>query len=272
MKGEASDGRAGTAQETTKRARSFAGPDDGLEKRNKLCSKRLVQMIVPHPAQIFVATTNECRRNRAGIAARFDGRVTPKFVRQNGPRRRRFDSECWNEQNKAQPAVDPEALMPIRPGYSEAAKFCGGSIIRMTFKLGTEAKNFLPAERSAGERVQTMKDPESNRDTAAKTTRDRNVSLDHGRKRKRLAINSLKKSSTSTLGHSSAAARSRADDGDKVIESKCDPKAIESWTKVGGGRGYADRDLLLFQRESPENGEREAARALILARGLTAAR
>src|ERR1043166_9413197 len=50
------DGRSGAAQEAAERAGAFARSDDALEEWNKLCSKRLVQMILPPAAQIVVRT------------------------------------------------------------------------------------------------------------------------------------------------------------------------------------------------------------------------
>ena len=72
--------------------------------------------------------------------------------------------------------------------------------------------------------------------------------------------------------HSRPAGRARLRDRDEVVNLQGDAETIETGAEIRSGGGNAHRDLLLFQRKSPDNvGERTMA-AVILARAVRAAR
>jgi hypothetical protein len=222
--------------------------------------------------EILIAAAGEGSGNRAGIATGFNRVHTLKFVRESGPGRGGLDLEPGNEQNKAEPRADFEMLMTIVTGHGEAAKFCGGSVIWMAFESGTKSENFCATQRAAAERIQAMQHPKPDGHATAEAPRNGNIPGDRARKWKRLALGCLKERAAGAPDHTPRLKSARPGDGNKVVKSKRNPKAVKTRPKIGGSRGNADRDLLLFQRKSLENAERETAVAMILARATVAAR
>src|SRR5262249_39116585 len=151
-------------------------------------------------------------------------------------------------QNKTKLRADFEVLMTIGTRNSEATKFRGGSVIRMTFQLSTKCENLQATEWTFAKCIQTMKHSKPDDHATTKATRNGNISGNRGRKWKRPLISGLKESAPGAAGHFPGRKSARPGNRDQVIKSKRDPKAVKAGPEIGGGRGNADRDLLLFQR------------------------
>ena len=148
------DGRTGAAQETAERAGLFRGGDDSIEKRNELCSERLVQMIDQGAAQLLVIAARERGGDGAGVAAGLDRAQAIDLVRQDPARFRCLDFEGRDEQDKTKPRIDRELLVPITARHDEAAKLRRRGVVGMAFELGAEPENLRALQRPSTQRVQ----------------------------------------------------------------------------------------------------------------------
>jgi hypothetical protein len=269
---KAGNGRARAAQESTERARLLPCSDHPIEKRNELCSKRLMKMIAQDAAEILVAATGEGGRDGAGIAARFDCKSPIDLVRQCSPRLRRFHLEVRNEEDEAQPRIDREFLMPIGAGNDESPELGRSGVVRMTLELGTELENLRARQRAIEQRIQGVEHTEPNRDAAPEATGARHIALDFAGKCKRRALRRPKEFPGRLLRHPARRNRLRRRDSDEVVEAQGRAETIKAGAEIRSSGRDACYDLLLFQRKSPENTDWRAEAVLILPRLVPAAR
>ncbi len=231
-----------------------------------------MEMIAQDATEIFVVATGEGGRDGAGIAARFDGKSPIDLVRQDASRFCCLHLEAGNEENKAQARIDREFLMPIGPGDDETPELGWSGVVRMTFELGTEPEDLGARQGAIEQRIQGVEHTEPNRDAAPEPTGAWHIALDFAGKCKRLALRRPKEFPGRLLRHPARHNRLRRRDGDEVVEAQGDAETIKPRAEIRSGGRDACRDLLLFQKKSPENADWRAMPVLILPRLVPAAR
>ena len=162
--------------------------------------------------------------------------------------------------------------MPIVAGDDKAAKLGGRGVVGMALKLGTKLEDLGALERAIEQGIERVEHAQPHRDTAAEPARARHLALDHAGKCKGLAAGRAEKSAGGLLRHRTRFEPVRARDRDEVIDLQGDAEAIKAGAEIRSGSGNAHRDLLLFQRKSPENGGERTMAALILTRAVPTAR
>ena len=270
--GEAGDGRAGAAQKTAERAGFFRRGDDPIEIRNELCSKRLVKMIGQSSAQIVIIAAGKGGSDEAGVAAGFDRAQAIDLVRQNPPCLGRFDFKRRDQKNETQARINWKFLVPVVSRGDETAELGRGRVVRMTFELGAKAEDLSAFERVINQGIEGVKHTEPDRHAAAETTGARYFPCHHAGKRERLAPRHTKKLSGGLLRHRARFDLPGTRDGDVIIDLQSDAKTIKPRAEIRSGGGNPHRDLLLFQRESPESSGAGRMAALTLTRAVPAAR
>ena len=221
-----------------------------------------MEMIAQDATEIFVVATGEGGRDGAGIAARFDGKSPIDLVRQDASRFCCLHLEAGNEENKAQARIDREFLMPIGPGDDETPELGRSGVVRMTFELGTEPENLGARQGAIEQRIQGVEHTEPNRDAAPEATGAWHIALDFAGKCKRLALRRPKEFPGRLLRHPARHNRLRRRDGDEVVQAQGDAETIKPRTEIRSGGRDACRDLLLFQKKSPENADWRAMRGV----------
>lgn len=135
--------------------------------------------------------------------------------------------------------------------YIEAAKCCGCGIIGMTLKAGADFENLLPLERTVGQFVQAANHAEANGDTAAKTTRDWDVSGDRTGIRERFVLRAIEKRGSRGANHRAWLNAATARDRYIIIEAKRDSKAVEPGSEIGCARRNSNGYLLHLVISAP---------------------
>ena len=231
-----------------------------------------MKMIAQDAAEILVAATGEGGGDGAGITARFDCKSPVDLVRQDLPCFCCLHLEARNEENEAKSRINREFLMPIALGDNEAAELGRSGVVRMTFELGAELENLRARQGAIEQRIQGVEHTEPNRDAAPEATGARHVALDFAGKCKRLALRRPKKFAGRLLHHPARRNRLRPRDSDEIIEPQSHAETIKPGAEIRSSGRDACRDLLLFQRKSPDNADWRAMAILILPRLVPAAR
>ena len=172
-----------------------------------------------------------------------------------------------------QARIDRKFLVPIVARDDKAAKLGRRGVVGMALKLGAKPENLGALERtieqahssawSTPSRTVTLLPSPRARGTSPSTAQENaNGSQSAARKNLRAACCAI----------APASSRFVARDGDEVIKLQGDPEAIEAGAEIRSGGGNAHRDLLLFQRKSPDNGGERTMAALILTRAVPTAR
>ena len=252
MQSGGGNGRARSTQETAEGSGLLGRGDDPVEEWNKLCSKRLVQVIAPCSAQRLIIAARHRGGDEAGVAAGFDRSKATDLVRQNPPRLARPDFEGRDEKDEAEARIDRKALMTIAARDDKAAKFGRCGVVRMTFELGAKTENLAPLERAIEHGVQGMKYTEPHRHAAPEPARAGHIAHNRAGKRKGFAADGAEKPARRLPRHPVAALLARMRDGDEVVNLEGDAETVETGAEIRSGGRDAHRDLLLFQWKSPE--------------------
>ncbi len=231
-----------------------------------------MEMVGQSALQILIVAARQSGGDEASVAAGRDRTQAIDFVRQDPARFRRLDFKGRNQKDKAQARIDRKFLMPILAGDDKATKLCGRGVVGMTFQLGTKPEDLGAPERTIEEGIERVEHAEPDRDTAAESTGARDPTLDHAGKWEGLALGRAEESAGGFLGHRARFEPGGARDRDEVMNLQGDTEAIKAGAEIRSGSGNVYRDLLLFQRESPENGGERTMVALILTRALPTAR
>ena len=141
----------------------------------------------------------------------------------------------------------------------------------MAFEFRAERENFRPVQRTSHKRIERMKHAESHSDAAPKPTRGRDVAVNGAGKRQRFALNRLEIFPRRLPRHRHGLALIGLGDGDVVIDLQGHSEAVKTRSEIRSGGRHAHRDLLLFQRNSPDTAGGEVMSEANLMRPFAAA-
>lgn len=243
--GDAGDGGPRAAQIPSERAGVRACLNGGGQVGGALRPVRLVQPVGQRTAEKVVSPAGERGGDQRGV-----GRV---------PHGVRVRNVAWqvhaggiglnlvgrDEDDKAHLGSDLAAEEdPVRARRGESAEGRGCRIVGVSLETGAEPVKGDAFERTSGEMVESVQDPEPDNDTAAEAAGPGHRPLDVPSEIEKRGARGLEERRRRGICHGMRRAGASASDGDTAVEIQGHAEAIEAGAQVGTGRGNANGHLI----------------------------